>query len=272
MVLLLMFVAAALAGVPARVHAQVVRGQVIEASTKTAVRGATLELRDARGRSVSRVVSDSLGLFLLTVLNAGTYTLNTTHPAYFPHPADTLEMGPAESLTIEVRLDPAVIPLQPLVVTARARGWLEGFERRRRTGGFGRFLTRKDIDARQASMSTDLLRGIPGVVLTPQRRGPPLLQMRGTRGLCMPAIWIDGIHIPHYAGGTTIDDALSPQTLDGVEIYNSVSSAPIEYRTGTCGVVLFWTRRGANEEGEPLQWKKVLFGISAAAVIVFLIR
>jgi hypothetical protein len=269
--LALSLIAAPAAAVPTAVQAQIVRGQVIEAAARIAVRGATLELRDERGRAVGRVVSDSLGLFSLTVLNAGTYTLQTTHPSYFAHPADTLRLGPAESVTIEVRLDPAVIPLQPLIVTTRARGWLEGFETRRRTGGFGRFLTRQDIDARQASRSTDLLRGVPGVILTQQRRGPPLLQMRGTGGLCMPAIWIDGLHIPHYAGGTTIDDALSPLTLDGVEIYNSVSSAPIEYRTGSCGVVLFWTRRGSGEEGGTLQWKKVLAGLGAAAFFVLMV-
>jgi hypothetical protein len=253
------------------VQAQSIRGVVVEAATKKAVPAAGVELLDERGRLLLRSGSDSLGLFTLNPTRAGTYLLRTTHPGFFPHPADTVRLGDAESISIEIRLDRAVIPLEPIVVRARAKGWLEGFERRRRAGGFGRFITREDVLKRSASQTSDLLRGTPGLVVTPQRRGPPLLQMRGTSGLCQPAIWIDGLYVAQYQGGTTLDDVISPQALDGVEIYSSVTAAPIEYRTGTCGVLLFWTHRGSADEGGRFQWKKVLGGAGAAILFIILV-
>jgi hypothetical protein len=115
------------------------------------------------------------------------------------------------------------------------------------------------------------------VVITQQRRGntsvlPALIQMRGPTGLCQPAIWIDGIFVAQFPGGTTLDDVLLPSAIDAAEIYTSISNAPVQYRSGSCGVLLFWTKRGDPGDGEKLKWAKVAAGLGAAVVFLLLIR
>jgi hypothetical protein len=94
--------------------------------------------------------------------------------------------------------------------------------------------------------------------------------MRGTGGLCQPAIFIDGTYTA-LAQNVTLDDMLSPQMIEGAEIYNSVAAAPTQYRTGTCGVVLFWTRRGSGEAGRPFRWREIAIGAAAAIGLILLI-
>jgi len=95
--------------------------------------------------------------------------------------------------------------------------------------------------------------------------------MRGTAGLCQPAIWIDDVYVP-LSEQVTLDDLLTPQLIDGAEIYNSVAAAPTQYRIGSCGVIVFWTRHGSGEEGRPFRWKQILIGAAVAvALISFLV-
>jgi hypothetical protein len=253
------------------VEAQIIRGMVVEATGRAPIGGAVVELRADRDGGKTQATSDSLGLFVLRAPRAGSYTLGASRLGYLKYEGDTIRLGSAESVSIEIRLDTRVVPLEPLVVMARSGSAPEGFEARR-AGGFGRFLTRKDIDARSAPHTTDLFRAMPGVVITAQRRGPgSSLQMRGTTGLCAPAVWIDGLAVPIYAG-TNIDDLLMPTVIEAIEVYNSVSSAPIQYRSGSCGVVLFWTRRGSGAEGGRVSWWKVALGVGAAAGFILLLR
>jgi outer membrane cobalamin receptor len=159
-----------------------------------------------------------------------------------------------------------------VIVTERTSWLPDGFEQRR-AAGFGRFLTRKDIESRTASNTTDLLRGMPGIQLTPVRRGRgpgQILQMRGTAGLCQPAVWIDGVQLADDGAG--LDAILAPGMLEAIEIYNSTSTAPSQYRTGMCGVVLFWTKRSPPDDAKRTRWWKIALGASVGIGLVLLLR
>jgi Carboxypeptidase regulatory-like domain/TonB-dependent Receptor Plug Domain len=255
----------------ANASAQVIRGVVLEAGPRTPIANATVELRPAtRGDRRAQSTSDSLGQFVLRAPAGGVFAIQARKVGYLTAEPDTVEIQPGETITVEMRLDRNAVPLQPVVVTVRGSAELTEFERRR-GGGFGRFLTRKDIESRGVQQTTSLFRLAPGFVVRPSRPHSPssILLMRGTAGLCQPAVWIDGLYVATNPQ-TPLDDLVSPQMLEGVEIYNSVAAAPSQYRTGTCGVLLFWTRRGERTTGERFQWKKLAIGATVGALLVFI--
>ncbi len=257
------------------VKAQVIEGIVVEAPVDSSaetlaiapVAGAEVELL-LRGRRLGGATTDSLGRFMFQVPEAGRYRLRVRHPTYLPYEADSVQVGGGETVSVEVRLGRNVIPLEPLVVTARIRADMTGFRGRRQGAGLGTFLTREDIEARAAGRTTDLLRGVPGVTVQFQRWGvAPAILMRSGLGTCEPAIFVDGVVTPQYRG-SRLDDYLTPDRIQGVEIYSSFSTAPVQYVSGTCGVILFWTQRGDRGDGAPWQWKRVLIGAGAALALM----
>ena len=253
-------------------QAQSLRGVVLDAATRNPIAGTIIQVGSDRGNQPRRTTTDSAGSFFMVLPGPGLYTVQANRIGYLQHRGDTVRVGEAEAVSLRLELDRNVVPLRPVVVTERLRWLPDGFEQRR-AAGFGRFLTRTDIENRRGSQTTDLLRGMPGLQLTPVRRGRgsgAILQMRGPGGLCSPAVWIDGI--PLSDGGQSLDQVLAPSVLEAVEVYNSTSSAPIQYRTGNCGVVLFWTRRGPDENREKTKWWKLALGATAGVGLVLLLR
>jgi hypothetical protein len=136
-----------------------------------------------------------------------------------------------------------------------------GFEARRRIG-IGRFLDREAIERKNAGIATDLLTTMANVdvrpvvvagqfVMTTRRR----VLLRNVRGEpCDPDVWIDGVRISLDAGGaagTTLDDLVSPDEIEGMEIYSSPKRGPSHdtmIRGCWCVVVCTLTRapRGAR--------------------------
>ena len=265
---------------PAR--AQVIRGVVVEAElqspvTGTRIRapieGAEVELLADQGLEPVGAVTDSLGRFSLLVPRGGSYGLRVSHLAFRRYESDRFEVGFSETVSIEVRLGHEVIPLEPLVVTARSESLLAGFNQRRSMGGFGDFLTREDIESRGAQRATDLLRGMPGLSLNFVRWGQgPALVMRDGFGTCEPAIWVDGMRAPQFSG-SGVNDFLTPDRIEAVEVYTSFSAAPSQYVSSTCGVILFWTRRGGtDEDASPWRWKRFLGGLGIAVGLILWVR
>jgi len=254
-----------------RCPAQVIRGIVVEAESRLPVPGATVELRRAGDRNALQTTTDSVGLFILDAGRSGTYAIQARRLGFLAAPPDTIRLGRGEALSLEIRLGARAVPLEPVVVTVRGDEWLNEFERRR-AGAFGRFLDREEIEARSAMHTTDLLRTMPGLSFVNRRGGPGAqLYMRRPGGMCVPAIWIDGLQVPLASTGLTIDDVLPPGVIEGIEIYNSVSAAPTQFRTGDCGVVLFWTRRGARPAEGGVNWTKIAVGAGASVLFILLV-
>jgi hypothetical protein len=255
---------------PLGASAQVIRGTIVEAEARTPVTDATVELVSSAGRAAT--TSDSAGAFMLTLPHGGRYGLRVRHVGFLSYETDSVRVGVGETVHVAIQLGRSVIPLAPLVVTARSEDRLAGFEARR-TFGSGRFLTRADIEARGAAATTDLLRGMPGVTIAPVARRPSksLIVMQSSLGRCRAAVWVDGVQVEQFPESTA-DDVLVPSSIEAVEVYSSFSTAPAQYVSGACGVVMFWTRRGGTDEGAPWRWKRLLAGVGAALLIVLLIR
>lgn len=253
----------------AAAEAQLIQGTVIDDESRSAVAGAGIVLLTPLTSERVHAVTSAAGTFLIRAPRSGSYRLQVTHPSYATYEADSVFVGSGQAVMLEVRLGRAAVPLEPIVVTARRNAGMPGFDDRREAG-FGRFITREDIDRRSAFRTTDLLRNIQGITLRRTGRSMMVLMRGGGTGLCEPALWIDGVLVRQLPGNT-IDDFLTPGIIEAAEVYPSYAAAPTEYAVGLCGVILIWTRRGAGEDGSPWQWKKVLAGASAALLVIWLI-
>ncbi|HEX2166440.1 MAG TPA: carboxypeptidase regulatory-like domain-containing protein, partial [Longimicrobiales bacterium] len=256
--------------IPTVVQGQAIYGTVVDDTARGPVDGAEVDLLH-EGAAVAGTVTDSLGRFTIAAPRAGTYGLVVRHAVFMTYQVDSVTLGTGESVTLQIRLGRQAVPLEPLVVTARrSRRGLAGFDERRRAG-FGHFIVREDITTRAAGQLTDVLRNVPGLSFRRLRRGGVLTQMRGgASGRCAPAMWVDGIQMQE-SEQSTLDQIFAPDMIEAVEVYSSHATAPAQYVSGTCGVILFWTRQGSGAEGTPWQWKKVLAGAGAAVLVIILL-
>ena len=159
---------------------------------------------------------------------------------------------------VEVRLDPDAILLAPLEVIAWSErpmnGLHEGFKRRVRNG-FGTFITRDQVERRNPVLVTDLLRDVPGLQVSASASGlRPAVRIGRSAGYnCATQIFVDGFLMNRRMGfqpdDFRIDDAVSPQSIEGIEIYRGLSTVPAEFLNpdADCGVIAIWTRRGGDQ-------------------------
>jgi hypothetical protein len=252
----------------AGMKAQTVRGVVVDAATRKPLYGAAVLVgADSVQR---RATSDSAGAFNLRLPGAGLYMVGATRLGYLRHDADTIRVGEGETVTLRIELDQTAVPLHPVVVMDRLSRMSNGFEQRR-VLGFGRFMDQDEIEKRHASKTTDLFRGLPGVHLTPLPRGMGMvLQLRKGAGFCQPVLLVDGL--PLGDSRQSLDLLMDSSMIEAIELYPSVSTAPVQYRSGDCGVVLFWMKHGpAEAQPKPQHWKLALGAAVAVGVLAVLL-
>jgi hypothetical protein len=108
---------------------------------------------------------------------------------------------------------------------------------RRRSQGFGTFLTRDMIDARNAQKSEDLLRMVTGVRVR-YRGSTPFIQFMRCDNV---NVYIDGIR-SHDAFRDFL--ALSPLDIEAMEVYHGLATVPPEFspEPNDCAAIVVWTR------------------------------
>jgi len=268
---------AALLSWPAMGPAQVVLGRVTDDQSGRPIRFANVELQDDRAQVVTRGTADSAGVFRLRSWHPGKYRLRTIALGYSTVDSEVLELATGDVLDLTVRLAPDAVPLEPIVIKARARESLaeialSGFYDRRDAGrhlGLGRFLDRGAI-ARRGRRLTDVLATIPGVrILHVQNCPVPLVSMAGNNAtrleemqvdqlvrlptgmegcrpasVCRASIYIDGVQ-QALNETVSLDQAIPIEWVEAIEVYRRASEIPAEFLSrATCGVVALWTRRG----------------------------
>lgn len=263
---------------PTASSAQVILG-VVRDEGETAVQNAAVALLDRAGTVRRETATDSAGLFRLNVESAGNYVLRVTRIGFTDYSSESVAVGAVETVTVEITLGLAAVPLDPIRVTARhSDPRLAAFHQRRLSRAAGRFLTRSEIEGRSQARTTDVLRGIPGINIVSVRsrgtggRTANLVSIRGGGSICEPAMFIDGMRARQHPM-STMDDILSPSAIEGVEIYTATAAAPVQYAgDGGCGVILFWTRSGAGSEGTRLGWLRAIAVAGGALVLFAVIR
>lgn len=182
--------------------------------------------------------TDAEGRFLLALVPAGERHLRVSFPGTVPARLPLRVRG-GRDLELDLSIGLDVVPLPALRVSVAAPGGkLAGFRRRMETG-FGRFITREEIERRRPRATSDLFRSIPGIhVGTDGPTGPPRIDLtRGPRE-CQVVYFLDGMRVPGFHV-----DQVAPEEIDGIEIYRGPSQVPPIFRRRlTCAAVAVWTR------------------------------
>jgi hypothetical protein len=193
--------------------------------------------------TVLRATSDTGGRFRLGGLPVGALTLQVRRLGYRAVSVPVSIQDGATG-TVSVTLLPVPRELDPVLVEASRQPsvrYLQGFYERR-SKGHGYFITRDQIQTREWSDMTDVLRSlVPAVRITSSRMARNAVRLRGSR--CAPLVWLDGA--PAMAGEFDLD-VISPETVSGVEVYPGPATVPVEFRSTrgleSCGVIVVWSR------------------------------
>ncbi len=245
-----LFVAASLAAMPNRARAQ---DQLPPGATSVSV-------RDSLGRSISgaeltvdgtsvRGVTDDRGEIRFTAVRGGPATVRIRRLGFKPKNVDVI-VDPRVPATSIVTLSPIAQVLAPIVVKGGTNytGRMAGFYQRRDLG-IGHFISRERLEHDNPAELTDALRRLPGVQITSTRTIRNAVRFRGNGGSCWPLVWLDGAPLPSAEFDI---DFLSPQSIEGIEVYSGVSQIPPQFMgargLGSCGVIVVWSREGERRQ------------------------
>jgi hypothetical protein len=233
-----------------------IRGRVVDHLTEQPIPVARVEVLDSKERIRRIAVSDSEGNFVLPRVAPGAFWLRGRVEGYATTTTPPWRIEGGEVLTVTVFLHPEVVLLAPLAVTGRARTYspvLAGFRERLQRRQGGTFLTRVEIESRNAARVTDLLDGVPGLRIQPatgaaNRRLVSFagaLPGRSGPGGCPVQVFVDGVLATRGRADVSLDELAVPGALEGVEVYRGLGTVPSEFLTpeARCGVIALWTRR-----------------------------
>ena len=196
------------------------------------------------GASGPRAITGETGGFTFGALNPGVTMLMVRRLGFAP---DSLRLvlrpGRVDSLVLVMSSVATDLPGVVVEDEAmdRSHRLLAGFWERR-SRGFGNFLTREQIEKRDAHDFVDLTRMIPSlhIVNVDGRRS---LRFNGTSlpRDCPPQYVVDGMRIENGS-----PDEFSPHDIEAVEFYSGPATIPPQYTnrsfSHTCGVIVIWTR------------------------------
>lgn len=188
-------------------------------------------------------ITNQDGAFHLGGLKPGAYVIEFRHPNRAPitHP---LALEADKTIELAVRIDTRTVALPEVVIEgreARTSPKMVDFMARAASGHGGYFITRKDIEERQPRVLSDMLRRVPGLRVDcdfGSCRVRTFTEARRIMGGCPIQYFLDGIP---FLGDI---DEMTPDQVEGIEIYRGSSSIPPQFNTGTsmCGVIAIWSR------------------------------
>jgi hypothetical protein len=256
---------------PAVAEAQVITAFVTRGLTGQPVGRAQVVLRQ-ESITIDSAESNAAGLVTFLAPVATGLTIVARRAGYEPAKSDPFTMTAASNQFVEIQLVPNRMELDPIVVTTdrpvrhlRLSGFYD-----RRTLGFGRFMTREEIEAVTPTVTTDALRHVSGISIvnnagygrrpcpagTPcsepvDRRRVVVRMTRTTMNLrgadvCPPVFFLDGMLIGDGGSGpdgVVLDDVVDVDQVEAIEAY-SAAQLPARFNVAgaSCGVIVFWTR------------------------------
>lgn len=214
---------------------------------------AHVELR--RGPRTYRVQADSSGGVQLANLTPGAWSLSVRRLGFAPTDVDIDIATGSNRVTVELR--GLHTELAAVRVNAKAdlpSGRLREFEMRLSRGAASAVVTRDQIERRNPTELTQILRGIAGLRIADSLGSAVAISTRGLKPVraqggialvpCVMRIAIDGVLMP----ALTNLNAVPPQQVHGVEVFFGSARIPEQYngtRTDNfCGMILLWTREG----------------------------
>lgn len=231
---------------------------------------AAVQLRFRQGRDESwigaEVLTDEDGNYRTPALEPGQYQVRVQLVGYTTLES-VVEVAGASPMTIDVQLSREAVELESIAVVARRNAYLErsGFYERQRAG-LGLVYDRSDLEGRGFSEVTDLFRTIAGVELRASESIlSPYIWFR--RMGCRPDIVLDGTN---YGPDTRVNDYLTMQQVEGIEVYRGASTNPATLSSSNCGSVVIWTMSDDFEDGERFGWARVVIGVVVVGLVQLL--
>ena len=180
------------------------------------------------------------------------YQLEVKAMGYRPVSTPVIWMVEDGTAELSVRLRANAVLLAPLEIIGYEpgpRATLENPEFRS-ASGFGYYITREDIEARNPSRVSDMLATLPGLTMETSGGGGHgsfymgrALPTGGQLSRCRVQVWVDGMLAS--GEGMRVDDFVSPNDVHMIEVFKGLASIPPEFlsRDAKCGVIAIWTRR-----------------------------
>ena len=232
--------------------AQLVRGTIVDSTSRSPLAGATISVVG----ETATARSDDAGKFILPLHRGGTVVMTVRRLGYAAQ-TWTFAMTAADTADATLPIARAVVRLDPVDVSTAAVAnrptHVADFERRRQQKNGGVFITRAEIDDDHPVTTSDLLRRVASVdvrqkdmrTVIVSRRGPASVLL--TPDLCVIPLGRDGLVLgPNY----NVND-IPASEIYGIEVYGGPATVPVEFRAslpnGFCGLVMVWTRSGASE-------------------------
>lgn len=183
-----------------------------------------------------RATTDSAGLFRLAPVPPGQRILLVRALGYQPATL-AVTLKPGDTLQERYALRRVSVTLSALTVVGQPEppGRLAGFYERRRLG-FGKFLTRADIDRRFTNSIPDLFLGMSGI---------QVLHVGGVDRVVFPrcgayAVYLDGFR--QHGNPNEVLEMINPADVEGIEIYRGPSELPAEFTDNNCAAIVIWSR------------------------------
>ncbi len=232
-------VASAQVATPQAVEARyLVEGTVADPSGN-ALAVAELEVLQADS-IVRRLKSDAGGRFRLDSLSSPHIVLRVRHVGFAPATVSVDVTAPDHRASVVIKLEAAVATLDTTrIVDAPPENLspqLQGFHERAKTNHFGHYIDGKRLQELKPQYTSEALRGVPGVSITPGRRIGNQVLIRG----CAPLVWVDGQRMLN----AQVDDVTTGGDVAAIEVYSSFAGIPAQFfdRTATCGTILVWMK------------------------------
>lgn len=192
--------------------------------------------------------TDSVGVFRIDGLAPGDWQASVRRIGYNEAVIDVHIANGENVYTVTV--DPASTALDKVEVVEKINvsARLEDFERRKARGEPNAVITREQIEKRNPTYLSQMMRGLPGLNIADEFGVRIPVASRGnvpkfpTMQACPMRVGVDGVMRPPLS---SLDDVV-PKDVHGVEIYYGPARLPLQlanFRTDNwCGLVMIWTR------------------------------
>lgn len=212
-----------------------ISGTTVDGRTGIPVVGAAITI-PVLSRSTT---SDRTGKFVHAALEAGPYEVQVHAVGYTPA-SKSFQVSEGQAVVYTFVLTAIAPPdLPKVLVTARGPSVGSRFDDfdRRRASKRGQFMTRSEIEARNAMSISDLLQSMRGLRFDCVGFTCSVEAARSAHG-CAPAYFVDGRLSTTFGPSTPVRD------IQGIEVYLGPSETPAEYLgpDSGCGAIGIWTK------------------------------
>ncbi len=223
--------------------AKTIRGIVLDKNMIKPIPGSTVMLID-KNKIYAVALTDSSGVFAFKNIELERFNFRVKRIGYAEAFVGPMLMSKIDTLNLTVKLDETEIVMEEQVVSEKKiyDDLVKiGFYNRKEMG-MGKYITPPDLRKRHFSFVSDLLVGIPGLIVKRGQFG--MLEIFSNRAL-NSALGPSG-PVTIYVDGMQLDrpedlDMLNASDIAAVEFYN-ISTSPSEYY-GASGSLLLWTKK-----------------------------